>query len=273
MEAPQSLVELQKWFAGLEILPFRETGEYRLPQFDLKLCSEIEARISPGPKLSAVQRMGIYNQQFWFRFFTVMQRLYPVLLRLFGYQDFNFQLVEPYILRHLPNHWSIGKVDDRFRQWIQDAYREEDRAFVLQIAEVESGYNQIADASSLPFERKISHVTPLFLQPWVVLLDLDADLFSFREKLLQEVPLYWETHDFPQVDWFEEKKSFALFQKKDEVFFEELTSLESQLLSLFKQGSTVEEACRRVSDTCGTKSASLGGLFQKWAARRWLVSG
>lgn len=267
---PPRLVELQKWFVRVEVAPLRETGELRLPKFDSELHSEIEGKISPGPKLSAVQRIGIYNQQFWFRFFTIMQGLYPTLLRLFGYRDFNFQLVEPYVLRHLPNHWSIRKVGDRFQEWIRDEYQEEDREFVLQIAEIEAGYEQLAEAATLPFDQKIDRTTRLFLQPWVVLLELDADLLSFREKILLEPPAYWEEHEFPQIDWFEQKKSFALFRKHGEICFEELTASESILLRSFKNGATVEEACGQMSEACQV-SVSIGGWFQKWAARRWLA--
>ena len=69
---------------------------------------EVDEMIScPGPHLTAQQRIGLYNQQYWFRLFTIMQEQYPTVTRLFGFGSYNREIAEPFLLRFPPNHWAI----------------------------------------------------------------------------------------------------------------------------------------------------------------------
>ena len=203
---PPALLEIQIWFMQIETRPLRELGDWNLPRYDAQTREAIEKRISPGPHLSAAQRIGLYNQQYWFRSFTLLQERYPTLLRLFGYGDFNGKIAEPYLMQHPNGDWLLATFGRKLPQWIEEAYREEDREFIVDIARMEEAYERLWYApESAPRERFTFH----------------ANLFAFREQILQEEPSYWEEHPFPPIDWSETPRSFVLSRKGTELIYAE----------------------------------------------------
>ncbi len=178
MSAPASLEKMQYWLAEMVRMPVREMeGRFRLPLFDPEHNREIRENISPGPFLSSEERMGLLRQQFWFRMFVLMQERYPGLLRLFGYADFNFSIVEPFILKYFPDHWSLVYFGEKLPQWIDEEYHEEDRIVVLEMART--------DAAS----------------EWKLLVEPEKyDFVGFRRALLERPPEYWEEHPFPALE-------------------------------------------------------------------------
>ena len=80
-KVPLALEELQIWFANHLTRTFRDIGEFNLPNYSEAVNQEIRSRIAPGPTLSAEQRFGIYNQQYWWRLFVLLQEAYPTLVR------------------------------------------------------------------------------------------------------------------------------------------------------------------------------------------------
>lgn len=157
LSVPPSLLEMQQWFAKIVASPIRETGEYRLPLYEKQLSESIEKRISPGPRLSAEQRIGIYNQQYWFRLFVLLQDSYPTLLRLFGHQDFNHLIAEPYLQKYFPDHWSLSFLGSRLPRWIEEEYQEEDKSLILAAAQLDEVHERLfLFAQLLSFRKKIS---------------------------------------------------------------------------------------------------------------------
>lgn len=263
-KVPASLLEIQQWFGTIETRPFRKTGDFKLPLYDQKTISSIESRISSGPKLSPAQRIGIYNQQYWWRLFTLMQQSYPGLLRLFGYADFNHLLAEPYLIKYPPDFWSLNGLGSRLPQWIDEEYKDEDRILIYQIALIDEAHERLLHVCKYPIVE--SHER-LFLQPDVILFDLDADLFSFRNLLLEQEPEHWENSDFPTIDWSNDKRYFTLHLFEEEFHYEEISKSEFLLLKAFENGSPIADACSLLNDDAASQISS---WFQKWASQGWL---
>ena len=266
-KVPASLLDLQKWFVKIESRIIRRTGEFKIPLYDRKTALAIEKRITAGPKLSAAERLGIYNQQYWWRLFALMQDRYPGLTRLFGAADFNRSIAEPYLLKYYPNDWSMNALSSRLPRWIEEEYREEDKILVLQMALADESHQRLPQAPQMPPLKPGEERKRLYLQPFVALLDLDADLFSFRAQLIEREPKHWEENDFPPLDWSEKKRRFALYRGKEELQYEEISDSESILLKAFEKGSTLSLACSLLGE-----APQIGAWFQKWTARGWLTT-
>ena len=267
MSVPESLLEMQRWVAQIVSLPLRQMGEDGLPIFEKRVSLEVEERISPGPFLTAEQRIGLYNQQYWFRLFIILQEQYPTLTRLFGFTSFNRELAEPYLLHFPPSHWSLSTLGARLSEWIEKEYKEEDKVLVYEAALVDAAYERIFYAGSFDpldsedFSRAKSE--PLFLQPTVQLLSLHADLFCFRSELLSFEPEHWVGADFPPIQWGD--LHFYTLSKAG--IYEEIGSSELILLKAFQKGSTLRAACKNLSIDV---EPFIADWFKKWVQRGWL---
>jgi hypothetical protein len=86
--SPDWLLELQQRFGTLLHTPLdRSTGELRATTQDYD--PELTGAVLPTDTLTAAERLAVYHRQYWFRLFTVLQRLYPLTARVVGYWQFN----------------------------------------------------------------------------------------------------------------------------------------------------------------------------------------
>lgn len=268
-KVPPTLLRLQKKFGTLIARPLGVLGQYKIPIYNARTEKEIEKWITCGPHLNAAQRMGIYHQQFWFRLLNLLHEVFPSLVRLFGYRDFNEQIAEKYLLSYFPNHWSLSQAVRKLPQWIREEYHEEDKLLVLQMAEIDEAYDRIVQAKKkkalqgipLVLEKKIH------LQPTIELFELDGDFFSFRKALLEKNPDQWLELPFPKIDWSQKRWAFLWFVNS-QYFCEEISEEEYLLLKAFQRGATIETACERIE---GRKvETKVGSWFQFWAQKQWI---
>ena len=75
-----------EWFASIitqpmdmhdTIHPYSPTGQL--------IAEESKKYIAPSECLQSHQRIELYNQQYWWRLFNVMQKNFPLVCRIFGY--------------------------------------------------------------------------------------------------------------------------------------------------------------------------------------------
>src|SRR5277367_5399656 len=109
-EVPSSLEDIQKWFAHLITAPISQDDVDQIPLFSPHVVSEIRKKIAPSSTLRSEERMGIYQQQYWWRLISVMQDLFPGLVALLGYKEFNRLIAEPYLTAHIPYDWFISNI-------------------------------------------------------------------------------------------------------------------------------------------------------------------
>ena len=227
-EVPAAIEELQLWFAQIVTRTFRKTGEFNFPTYPESLVAEIRERITPGPYLSAEQRMGLFNQQYWWRFFVLLQEAFPTLVRLFGYRDFNTLIAEPYLLRYPTNDWFLPNLGQYLVQWLYEAYREEDRALILHVAELDAAHHRLIHAEEMPVPSEMSE--KLYLQPTVALFAFNADFPAFRTKLLEQGVAHWQTADLPTLDNSKGTYYSLLYRTKEGLVHEELEEAQYRLL-------------------------------------------
>ena len=255
---PPYLLEMQSWFGECISRP------RVIPRADSKITEGIDKWISPGPQLSAEERLNIYHEQYWLRLLTILQKDYPTLLRLFSPNDFNRLIGESFLLQHPPDHWSLHFLGWLLPQWIKQTYREEDQLLVSQVALVDLAHEKVLLANAGPPLKDFSK--QVFLQPFVVLLELEADLFQFREEMLQEEPAYWTEHPFPKIKWGL-KRPFALYLHQNRILYEEISQTQYQILTAFEKGATLEDAMDFADESC-----NIADWFRTWAERNWLRS-
>src|SRR6185436_18864497 len=74
-------------------------------------------RAVDGPRGSASERLAVYNRQYWFRLFRVMQGCFPLTTRLLGHWTFNGHAGR-FLLEHAPHGWDIEQASEGFVTWL-----------------------------------------------------------------------------------------------------------------------------------------------------------
>lgn len=279
-KVPEKLKKIQTWFGSIieraidansQINPIAPNGN--------SIIKEAPVYIAPSPTLKPWRRIEIYNQQYWWRLLTTMQDIFPLVVRLFGYSNFNLKLAMPFLEKYRPHHWSLSYIGEKFPHWIEKEYHQDDKDLVLNAARIDLAYNHSFLTYILPSlkEENLSSLSSnkLYLQPHIHLFSFSFDLFSFRDLMLKEDVEHWLKNDFPKLDKTK-KFFFVLFRKKDNnIAYEQIPKSAYLLLSLFKTGASIDEICSHLEqqDDSILQEATdeLSNWFQKWTIRQWLV--
>lgn len=257
-DIPASLEKMQQWFADLITAPVLESDGDQIPLFSSEIISEIRENIAPSHTLESEERMGLYKQQYWWRLIGVMQDLFPALVSLLGYTEFNRQIAEPYLASHIPKDWFISHIGDDLPQWLDTIPRESEVPF-KELAQLDLVYEQLLFADILPgvtpssCEREV-----LYLQPFVFLFEMDTNLLSYRKQLLQGKK--------PLLKKWRKKRYLVLYRLHEENFFEEIHSDFFDLLSHLQTGARLQ-ALIPLLERC----EDVTSLFQKISSRGWLT--
>lgn len=270
MTAPLALKDLQDWIVAVLKRPLRDRDAKGIPVYQGELLEEARLRVKPGAFLSPEQRIGLYNSQVWYRFFNLLQKDFPTLLSLFGWRDFNYRIAEPYLLAHWPKHPSLSLLGIHLPDFLEKNYCEADRRLVLPLAKLDEAHQRLADAYEAPLPSQDALTAKLTLQPTVSLLEMQADLFTFRKEILKYPPEEWLEREFPPIAWGKERP-FVLWCKQGIFHFEELPRPAYKILSCFAKGSTVEAALDNLTDGQAEEAAPfLFSWFQSWCEKGWL---
>jgi hypothetical protein len=262
---PKSLFEFQVWFAKHLTSPIAELDEANIPIYSHHLIEEIRTKIAPSPTLNSEERMGIYKQQYWWRLLTILQEHFPSLVRLFGYEELNHRILEPYLTNNPVQDWFLSCLGSDLPSWLEANYREKDAPLVLNLARLDAAYVSLAFLDKIP-SRGFEEDKMLYLQPFVLLFQFDVDLFDFRTELLEHEPSHWDAHDFPELKKGKRKKHFVLFRHQEVNSYEKITPSLFDLLSRFKCGAKLCDLIPLL-EKCG----NILETFQTLSSRGWLL--
>jgi hypothetical protein len=265
--APTSLKAKQEWFGSIIgtpinlescLIPSQKTGQ-------------AGDYISPSQTLTPFDRMEIYSQQYWWRLLRALQENFPLLTRLFGTADFNETIGKPALKCYPPTHWSLSQLGREIVNWINHHYQGEDRSLVSDAARIDWFTTKALTAPQHPplsLQELTPELTkrPLRLQPHLHLLTLKADLFKFREKLLEKEPDGWLNEPFPALD--KTSGAFAIYRDhKQAVTYCSLHPKEIDLLIALQKGDCLEKASAQLTQQ---EAPQLLEWCQKWALRKWI---
>lgn len=281
--SPKKLKETQLWFASIIVRPIDlQSSMMPISPSGIPMEQEAENYIRPSFTLKAHQRIELYNQQYWWRLLNVLQDIFPTLVRLFGYTDFNQMIGFRYLVKFPPNDWSLNGIGANILQWIDEEYSENDKKLIFDAARVDLAFNQNFVAKWI---KPISFIDSkdddlaslleldLYLQPSIYLFDLDYDMFTFRQEFLLHDPNYWQEHDFPKLQ--HGKKWVVLCRTEDnETAWSDFSQSEFLFLKQFKNGSSIQKACswleEQKSEIFQEAEENLHLWLKSWISRGWL---
>lgn len=122
--------ETEHWLAGLQA---RFSAVLRTPLSAAGGALHADARaypraaiddILPSSKLTAAERLGVYQRQYWMRLLRLLQEQYPLTTRLCGAWDFNQRAIA-FLCRHAPHGSDLASVAEGFEPYLENALRED----------------------------------------------------------------------------------------------------------------------------------------------------
>jgi hypothetical protein len=174
-----SLAQLQREMAAAVMSPLTPDEEMRSESPDGRSMSAVAASfIAPNSRLSAFERLEIYNRQYWFRVLGALVEDFPALRSLVGARAFE-ALSIAYLAAHPSRSFSLRNLGSRLAEWLvanpQFAGRRHNLA--LDVARIEWAFIEAFDNA----ERD-----PLTLDQ---ISTLDADSRLALQPHLQLIPL------------------------------------------------------------------------------------
>ena len=231
----------------------------------------VEARddVTAGPRTAAEARLAVYNRQYWFRLFTVLQTVFPLLVDLLGAWDFN-AYASDFLLAHPPRGWDLERVPDGFEVFFAERLRgHRDEAVLVAAAQLDAGWRALLrQPPSRPFRPSPEeaarlldgHLRPspsvLLMEDAWGLLHRKVSLAGPRAEVASPRPLR------RAASWF------CVVREPGGVRHIALEAGEGTLLALLR-GLPLREALARLESACD--EASREALPE--AAQRWLARG
>ena len=268
--------------------PLTAGGDMRPRWRDGRAMKKVAAGfITPNDRLSSFERLEIYNRQYWYRIKDCFYDYYPGLKAILGEDRFERMALgyltecpsESFTLRNLGRRLiKFLEANPRWTRPLQKA--------ALDMARLEWAHIEAFDNEARPRLEVDSLLggdptaIRLGLQPHLTLLQLGYEMDELLIKLKHGDGLRSEASNamgrrrvgrHPGLKKHLRPKTIflAVHRHNDTVYYKRLKPEQFRLLSAFKTGETVAEACEALVDFPDVDAAQIKNWFETWAALGW----
>jgi hypothetical protein len=264
-----ALSETQAWLA--EVLRQRRA----LPK-DPHVTEQATRVATGNDRLSPVEQVEIYREQFWLRHTSSLVDDYAGLSGIIGQEDWE-RLAEEYLEAHPPTSYTLRNLGDRLPEFLQRCEWLPHRDLCVDMARLEWAYIEVFDAADSPPldparltaipESAWEHAR-LSLNPAQRRLRLRFPVADLRKQL--------RTSEQPVPIPAPHAQNLVVYRATDRnLYHAELSDGAFALLEALAEGLPLvpafERAVRAVPSAENELGANLSTWFQEWAARAWIV--
>ncbi len=283
-----SLLELQKRMAAAVMEPLTAQESSRKTRRDgVAMEHEAAAFIKPNAELTSLERLEIYNRQYWFRLYSSFEDDFPGLLAVLGRKTFE-RVMRAYLDACPSTSFSLRDLGSRLYSFLRDteALTGPKSRLAQEVVRVEWAHIEAYDAATVsPFPPEsfasICDETMLELQPSVQLLNLsypvDELLIAMRQDAgsndtssnnATAVRKVSQTRRvaqlLPNPIWL------AVHRQEFTVYYKRLRLEEYRMLMAIQSGASLGEVfATAFNDSLldeTAQAALLQECFQQWAA-------
>jgi hypothetical protein len=288
------LLTLQRRVAGAVMTPLSPSYRMRRVAPDGKPMSTVARQIiKPNDRLTSLERLEIYNRQYWFRVLDALSDDFPGLRAVLG--DRYFDALAQHYLTDCPSRsYTMRDLGSRLESWLGSHPRYVPGRLQLALDMVRLEWAEIEtfdSASEAPvIAAALTGADPtklrLRLQPYIRLLDLHYPV----DDLLLAIK-HGDPGDIASNAMEERQKRkrvsavarlkpvpvyLAVHRMENTVYFRRLEREEFTILNSLRQGRTLERAIvagfRSSQVPVQERAATVAGWFQNWASLGWFVS-
>ena len=282
--ADSGLEQLQRAITGALMKPL--DGDENMTPANRSVAERL---IKPNDRLTAFERLQIYNQQYWWRLLGAFGDDFSGLRAVLGERKFD-KLATVYLEKHGSTSWTLRNLGSKLVTFLEENPKltHPRTALALDVARVEwarvLAFDEPAKRSIQPakFARTPADRLRLGLQPYIVLLELSHPVDDLMRKLKRTefsavsnaVGASGHRKESQIVVRRSRKPVFlAVHRLENSVYFKRHDREAHALLVALREGTTLEAAC----DTAfaGTKdapekcAAKIREWFSRWSEFGW----
>ena len=277
---------MQPLTADEEMQPRDTTGRWN----GRAMAEVIGEFIAPNDRLTAFERLEIYNRQYWFRLQTAFHEDFPALRAVVGAERFD-TLMNAYLAAHPSRSFTLRNLGSKLLTWLTEnpQYAGRKLALALDVVRVEWACIEAFDnAEFAPLSAEevaaIGADSRLALQPYVQLLalqypadDLVLDMHQHQKRESSEAGTRPESMDEESYEPLRLRKRatwLAIHRADFSLYYKRLTQPEFLTLCALRDGQTLPEALE--AGFSGSRLAVAAQLnlvrqwFATWAQLGWL---
>lgn len=290
---PMGLAELQREMAAAVMQPLTADERMRSRAVDGRPMSAVAASfIAPNSRLSAFERLEIYNRQYWFRVLGALADDFPALRAVVGKQRFE-ALSIAYLSAHPSRSFSLRNLGSRLPEWLSAHPQHAGRRhrLALDVARIEWAFVEAFDSAErepLTLHRisTLDGESRLALQPHLQLMalsfavdDLVLELHQRQKRQTSEagVEREEEAGEPVQLPRLRPRPTWLGAHRVDlSVYYRRLEREEFQMLSALRQGSSLADAIAAgFADSripANRHAQKIQQWFGNWAELGWICA-
>jgi hypothetical protein len=229
-----------------------------------------DALFTGSARLSPIEQLDVYREQFWLRHVTCLADDFPTLQSFVGAARFE-ALVADYLTAHPPIHFQLRHLGDH----LADFLGRKGEALLSDIARVEWAYIDAFDAADAPplDPRTVEAIAPdawplvhIVFHPSLQRVRLEHPAQLMRQAVRDNEPLTAAPRH---------PTTLAIYRRDLLLYTEDVDALPFELLDRLARGEALGaagDALARSTGREGEIEANIGGWFARWSALGWIVS-
>lgn len=230
-----------------------------------------DEHIAGSARLSPVEQLEIYREQFWLRHTSSLVEDFPGLGGILGQGDWE-KLVEQYLVEVAPVSYTLRDLGARLPELIETATWLPHRALCLDMARLELAYIEVFDAQDFPplSPERLAAIPEesfgearLLVAPWVRLLRVRYPVADLRRRLRAE-------SDEPVAIPDERPQQLVVYRQDLRLWDLPLSEVAFGFLSELAAGRTLNEAAERVALSAEAEaelSGNIGAWLAQWSSK------
>ncbi len=241
----------------------------------LALAESTREVTTGNERLSPVEQLDIYREQFWLRHTGALEEDFVSVARLIGTDPFH-TLCASYIKAHPPQSYTLRDLGDRFAEFVSCTTPYKDDALLCDLCHVEWAFVEAFDApDAAPITAQKIAATPEEAWPnAVVALHPALRLLTLRYPA-HDVRISARTSDGPLVRPAAQDTWLVVFRGTDTLKFIDIERDAFVLLSKLHAGTPLGLACEETVTELGLSEAAfqaeVGGWFSSWTQWGWVT--
>jgi hypothetical protein len=291
--AAAGLAELQRRMAAAVMMPLTADEEMRATALDGRLMAEVAASfIAPNSRLSAFERLELYNRQYWLRVLGALAEDFTALRALLGSERFR-ALSTAYLVDHPSRSFTLRNLGSNLVEWLlkHPEWTGRRSGLAVDLARIEWAFVESFDnAERTPLNTEeiatLDADSRLALQAHVQLLELqypaDDIALALHRKERRQTSEAGVTHDddgevpvrLPRI---RRRPTWVASHRVDfNVYYRRMEREEYRTLAALRDGETLAEALEfgfadsRVPEA--RRPNRVRQWFENWAELGWICT-
>lgn len=286
-----NLEAIQRAMAAAVMQPLTEGEGMREQTADGRAMTDVAGSfIAPNSRLTAFERLEIYNRQYWFRVLGALAEDFPALRAVIGSLQFE-KLSIAYLTEHPSRSFTLRNLGSKLAEWLagHQEFTGRRHALAVDIARIEWAFIEAFDSAertplTLSQIAALDGASRLALQPHLRFMalnypadDLVLSLHNREKRQTSEAGIEHDEDAAPPVALPRLRRRptwLAAHRVAYSVYYRRLTQEEFLMLSALHRGESLGEALEaafahsRIPEA--RRAARVQAWFGTWAELGWI---